>query len=170
MSMAASRSIRRMRPADAEAVAGLLSASWKRTYEHLMGLEKVEAANARLHAPEALAAEAGDNSVIAFVAEAADGAIVGHAMAKMDASRKVWLERLHVAPRQFGSGLAADLLRAILAAHAGLASVSLEVIDGNDRAIAFYRKHGFVVTARKSACGSVEGVPTLVMTRILPRA
>ena len=54
MSMAASRSIRRMRPADAEAVAGLLSASWKRTYEHLMGLEKVEAANARLHAPEAL--------------------------------------------------------------------------------------------------------------------
>jgi ribosomal protein S18 acetylase RimI-like enzyme len=162
--------IRRMRAADAGAVAELLRASWRQTYEHLMGLEKVEAANARMHTAERLAAEADDNSIIAFVAANAEGAIVGHALAKMDNNRKVWLDRLHVAPKLFGTGLAADLLRAILAAHAGLATISLEVIEGNDRAIAFYRKHGFAVTERKSACGSVENVPTLVMTKLLPRA
>jgi len=162
--------IRRMRAADASAVAELLRASWRETYEHLMGLEKVEAANARMHVPERLAAEAEDDSVIAFVAEGPDGAIVGHALAMMDAKRQVWLDRLHVAPKLFGSGLAANLLRAILAAHAGLSTIALEVIEGNDRAIAFYRKHGFAVTDRKSSCGSVEGVPTLVMTKILSRA
>ena len=162
--------IRHMRAADADAVAELLSASWRETYEHLMGLDKVEQANARLHTPERLAAEAEDNSIIAFVAEADDGAIIGHAMAKMDANHKVWLDRLHVAPKQFGTGLAANLLRAMLAAHSGLASISLEAIEGNERAIAFYRKHGFAVTDHKSSCGSVDGVPTLVMTKFLSRA
>lgn len=163
-------SIRRMRKDDADAVSRLLKASWLQTYEHLMGVAKVDAANAALHTAQKLAAELDDDRVMAFVATDKDGAILGHAMAKMDANGQVWLERLHVASGNFGSGLAADLMRATLAAHAGLASIALEVIEGNDRAIAFYRKHGFFEAERRNSCGSVTGVPTIVMRKLLPRA
>ncbi len=162
--------IRRMNADDATAVADLLASSWRRTYEATMGVDKLERAIASWGQPQSLARESGDEEIIAFVAEEDGGAIVGHAMAFMKDDRSVWLERLHVAPGRFGTGLAADLLHAVLAAHAGLPSIGLEVLEGNDRAIRFYEKHGFVVVERKNACGSVDGVPTLVMRKILPRA
>ena len=53
-----------------------------------------------------------------FVAERADGSVAGYAMAVMDDRGDVLLERLHIDPGEFGTGLAADLLHAVLAAHA----------------------------------------------------
>lgn len=161
--------IRHMVPADAEAVSALLRDSWRATHGPLMGEARALETSAKWHAPERLAAEAADPDIIAFVAQAADGAICGHAMAQMDEHRQAWLKRLYIAPARFGTGLAEDLLHAVLAAHSGLPSIALEVADGNHRAIAFYRKHGFAETARKADCGGVD-VPTLVMTKVLPRA
>ncbi|TIW20804.1 MAG: GNAT family N-acetyltransferase, partial [Mesorhizobium sp.] len=94
------------------------------------------------HAPDKLAAELADDDKMSFVAERPDGSIAGYAMAAMDDRGDVMLDRLHIEPEEYGSGLATDLLHAVLAAHAGIASIALEVIEGNDRAIAFYRKHG----------------------------
>ncbi|TIN54865.1 MAG: GNAT family N-acetyltransferase, partial [Mesorhizobium sp.] len=70
----------------------------------------------------------------------------------------------------FGSGLAVDLLHAVLAAHAGIPSIALEVIEGNERAIAFYRKHGFEVAERRPAAHGVGGHASLIMRRMLPMA
>ncbi|TIU03033.1 MAG: GNAT family N-acetyltransferase, partial [Mesorhizobium sp.] len=71
---------------------------------------------------------------------------------------------------EFGTGLAADMLHAVLAAHSGIPSIALEVIEGNDRAIAFYRKHGFEVVERRPASHGVEGHASFIMRRLLPRA
>jgi len=82
----------------------------------------------------------------------------------------VRLDRLHIEAQEFGGGVAVDLLHAVLAAHAGIPSIALEVIEGNDRAIAFYRKHGFEVVERRPAAHGVGGHASLIMRRMLPRA
>ncbi|WP_245420423.1 MULTISPECIES: GNAT family N-acetyltransferase [unclassified Mesorhizobium] len=128
--------IRAMTKNDLTAVSRLLGGSWRRTYSPIMGEQNTARLSDEKHAPEKLAAELADNNKMSFVAERTDGSIAGYAMAAMDEKGGVLLDRLHVEPEEFGSGLAVDLLHAVLAAHAGIPSIALEVIEGNDRAIA----------------------------------
>lgn len=161
--------IRHMSEDDAEAVSVLLRASWDTTYTSLMGAEKVKVQNDGMHDPVSIAADLRRPHSEAFVAVTGDGVVVGHAYATV---RKgvLWLDRLHVAPDHQGTGLAAGLLQAVMVNYVGEPAISLEVIEGNDRAIRFYEKHGFDVIEHNSACGSIQGVPTLVMRRPLSRA
>ena len=162
--------IRAMTKNDLAAVSRLLGQSWRRTYSPIMGAEPTARLSDEKHAPEKLAAELADNNKMSFVAEQGDGSIAGYAMAAMDSQGDVMLDRLHIEPSAYGSGLAQDLLHAVLAAHAGVASIALEVIEGNDRAIAFYRKHGFEVVERRPAAHGVGGHASLIMRRLLSRA
>ena len=161
--------IRHMREADADAVSALLIASWDRTYAPLMDAAKVRAQNDTRHQPEHIVSDMARPHAESFVAVAEDGKVVGYAFA--DVTKGVlWLDRLHIDPQYQGTGVAAGLLQAVIANYVGERSISLEVIEGNDRAIAFYRKQGFEVTERKGACGTIEGVPTLIMRRVISRA
>jgi len=159
-----------MTKSDAAAVSRLLGQSWRRTYSPIMGDETAAQLSDDRHAPEQLAAELEDDNNMCFVAERPDGSISGYAMAVMDDRGDVLLERLHIEPQEFGRGLAVDLLHAVLAAHAGIPSIALEVIEGNDRAIAFYRKHGFEVVERRPAAHGVGGHASVIMRRALSRA
>ncbi|MGE0501820.1 MAG: GNAT family N-acetyltransferase [Rhizobiaceae bacterium] len=158
-----------MESRDAEVVSRLLSESWASTYGPLMGEGRAADASARIHAPALLRAELERGDATSFVAEDEAGSIVGYAYA-FRKERDVDLDRLHVVPAMHGSGVAADLLHAVFAAFIGDRQIMLEVLEGNDRAIRFYEKHGFSVGERRNACGGVEGVPTLVMRRALPGA
>lgn len=151
-------------------VSRLLGQSWRHTYSPVLGAETTARLSDEKHAPERLAAELGDDNKMSFVAERADGSLAGYAMAAMDDKGEVMLERLHIDKSEYGTGLAADLLHAVLAAHAGIPSIALEVIGGNDRAIAFYRKHGFEVVERRPAAHGVGGHASLIMRRLLPMA
>ncbi|MEP6566261.1 MAG: GNAT family N-acetyltransferase [Mesorhizobium sp.] len=155
---------------DVAAVSRLLGRSWRRTYSPIMGVEITARLSDDKHAPERLAAELVDDNKMSFVAERADGTIAGYAMAEMGGRGDVMLDRLHIDKSEFGTGLAADLLHAALAAHAGIPSIALEVIEGNDRAIAFYRKHGFEAVERRAAAHGVGGHTSLIMRRPLSRA
>jgi ribosomal protein S18 acetylase RimI-like enzyme len=162
--------IRAMTEADVSEVSRLLGESWRRTYGPLIGIETTARISDEHHAPERLAAELADDNVLSFVAERADGSIAGYAVARMDEAGDVKLERLHIDQSEYGTGLAADLLHAVLAAHAGIASIALEVLEGNERAIAFYRKHGFEIVSRQPASHGAEGHFSLIMRRTLSRA
>lgn len=162
--------IRAMTKNDLAAVSRLLGQSWRRTYSPIMGADSTARLSDEKHAPEKLAEELADNNKMSFVAERSDGSIAGYAMAAMDDKGDVMLDRLHIEPEAFGSGLAVDLLHAVLAAHAGIPSIALEVIEGNDRAIAFYRKHGFEVVEHRPAAHGVAGHASLIMRRLLSRA
>jgi ribosomal protein S18 acetylase RimI-like enzyme len=161
--------IRRMEARDVEAVSHLLSTSWRSTYGPLMGEARAIEASARIHAPELLQSELENDGSASFVAEDATGSPVGYAYAFRKGGEVV-LERLHVAQASQGTGLAADLLHAVFASFTGDRQVMLEVLEGNVRAIHFYRKHGFAVSERRDACGGVEGVPTVIMRRVLSSA
>ena len=160
--------VRHMTGEDAADVAALLAGSWQRTYAPLMGAEKVAAEVADFTA-ERIASDLKRPHSESFVAVADDGAIVGYAYAIVEKA-VLWLDKLHLLPEQQGSGIASALLQAVMVNYVGEPSISLEVIDGNDRAISFYEKNGFMLVERKSACGTIQGVPTLVMRRSLPRA
>ncbi len=162
--------IRAMTAKDVPSVSRLLGESWRRTYSSIMGAETTARLSDDKHAPERLAAELPDDNKMSFVAERPDGSIAGYAMAAMDDRGDVLLDRLHIDKSEFGSGLATDLLHAVLAAHAGIASIALEVIEGNDRAIAFYRKHGFEVVEHRAAAHGISGHASLIMRRPLSRA
>jgi ribosomal protein S18 acetylase RimI-like enzyme len=161
--------IRFMTERDLRAVSRLLGDSWRRTYGPIIGEDKAVRTSGEYHAPDRLAAELANNDMMSFVAERRDGTIVGYAMAELK-DGDVKLDRLHIDKSEFGSGLAADLLHAVLAAHAGMASIALEVIEGNDRAMAFYRKHGFEVVERQAASHGAEGHSSFIMRRLPPRA
>jgi ribosomal protein S18 acetylase RimI-like enzyme len=162
--------VRAMADRDVQAVSRLLGESWRRTYSPILGAETTARISDERHAPERIAAELKDPDKMSFVAERPDGSIAGYAMAEMDDTGDVMLDRLHIDKSEYGTGLAADLLHAVLAAHAGIPSIALEVIEGNDRAMAFYRKHGFEVVERRAASHGVEGHSSFIMRKLLSRA
>lgn len=157
-----------MAEADAPAVSRLLAASWRRTYSPFLGADEAARISLEKHAPAQLAAELADPDNMAFVAERDGGSIVGYALATMHPHGEAVLERLHVNSAEYGRGTAVDLLHAVLAAHAGVPSIALEVVEGNERAIAFYRKHGFEVVERRPASFGPAGLMSFIMRRQLP--
>jgi len=147
---------------DAEAVSRLLGASWRRTYGSILGDDIVERITGEYHAPPRLRVELADSQRTSLVAERPDGSIAGYANTEPDASGDVTLDRLHIEKSEFGTGLAARMLVAICAAHAGAPGIRLEVIDGNDRAMAFYRKHGFAVISHGPSSHEGLGISSIL--------
>ena len=91
---------------------------------------------------EALTSSIG--SIAHWVAEA-DGVVVGVANLGLLEGRPV-MWKLYVHPDRHGQGLGRALLAEVVAAADG--PLTLEYLDGNERALAFYRGHGFVETHR----------------------
>jgi ribosomal protein S18 acetylase RimI-like enzyme len=134
--------IRAMTEQDVPSVSLLIGESWRRTYSPIMGAETAALISDEDHTLQRIAAELTDTNKMSFVAERPDGSIAGYAMAKMNEAGDVMLDRLHIDQSEYGTGLAANILHAVFAAHSGIPSIALEVLEGNDRAMAFYRKHG----------------------------
>ena len=161
--------IRAAQTADANAISQLLTGSWHRTYDAFMGVERVNEITASSHAPDVLVAEINDSSILTLVAVDQGGAVTGVVKIESRAAGELYLDRLHIAPEAFGTGLADQLLNAAIAASGPYETISLEVLAGNKRAIAFYLKRGFIETANLDACGTALSVPTLVMTKSFPK-
>jgi len=161
--------IRNMTQEDAAEVSKLYVGSWQRTYGSLLEKKVLEEQIAERFSAEIQAEEARDPDIITLVA-VEDGKIVGASLAAMDERNQAWLDRLHLLPGYFGSGLAEDLLRATLAKHTGLQTIALKVLTENKRAIAFYEKHGFSLTDEIANDPQVGGADTVVMTRTIARS
>lgn len=102
--------------------------------------------------------ELGDSAATFFCAEK-DGTPAGYAKLYRDAAqvcvtgtRKVELQRIYVAPASIGSGVGLMLLHSCIkmARQEGFETLWLGVWEHNDRAIAFYRNHGFVDVGKQT--------------------
>ncbi len=80
----------------------------------------------------------------------------------------VEIGRLYVARGVQGRGIGRQLLGVACAAFVDATHFRLDVDPRNRRAIAFYARHGFVVTGEGEDCGG-SGLPHLVMERAQPR-
>lgn len=161
--------IREMTVSDAGIVSELYADSWRRTYSDLYDEAGLAAQIAKRFSEEKQTEEVKNADVITLVVTDGD-AVIGASSSMMDGRNQAWIDRMHILPEYFGTGLADDLMRATIAKHSGLQSLALKVLKGNDRAIHFYEKHGFNVTDTIEADEAVGGASAVVMTRTIPRS
>jgi ribosomal protein S18 acetylase RimI-like enzyme len=146
--------IRPAAPGDLPAIRDLLVGTWHATYDRLLGREKVTEVTDRWHSLSNLAEQvkAISPSNLFLVAEQA-GEILATASVSLDAEGAATLSRLYVLPRCQGLGLGAALLRASLDAFPKARLARLEVEPRNSRAIAFYKRFGFLPVSSGNSCG-----------------
>lgn len=161
--------IRSATPSDLPAVRELLVETWHATYDGIYGAADVTAITNRWHSLENLEKQLAAAECAFLVAESGNS-LAGTAYARSTADGLVELARLYVRPVRQGNGIGLRLLVACASAFPVASRMRLEVEPGNAPAIAFYRRRGFEVSAKTSACGGdVEAAKTaLIMEASLP--
>lgn len=142
--------------------------AWRQAYGQVRGEEFFEFHRQQLDAQVAWWERGLAGGAQFFIAEQADGRIIGIAGGTpvidedKDAGVDIELGMLYVLEDFYGSGLGEHLLDTVL----GKRDALLWVLQGNDRAIAFYRKHGFEVDGTsEELTGSWQGLTELRMVR-----
>lgn len=137
--------IREARLGELDAAAAVRARCWRESFGGIVPPEVLD--NAEAWAPqeaERWASEMITRGATYWIALDADGEIVGVAHAdaasEPDAPASLWLETLYVLDGAKGSGLAGALLHRAIGDEL---PAYLWVIEGNERAVAFYRHHGF---------------------------
>lgn len=143
--------IRRAVPADAEALAELAARTFRDTFEADNTPEDMAAHLARSYSPAAQLAEITSPDIVTLLAVCGEPAGFaqlrrGPVPACVTSPRPVELWRLYVDRAWHGRGVAGRLMVTALgeAAATGASALWLGVWERNPRAIAFYRKSGFV--------------------------
>ncbi len=133
---------------DLDAVVEIGHRTWPETFEPIAGREYVEMGLAKWWTADAtIPAIRSGRTLVAEV----DGRVVGMAVyGTHDDDLVLW--KLYVLPEHHSRGIGHLLLDAVLAraAELGHRSLHVSVVDGNDRALRFYERHGFREFAREA--------------------
>ena len=155
--------------ADLPKISALLSETWHDTYDEIYGVERVSEITQSWHSQKALEPRLGRPESEFIVAD--DGARIGGMAfaASSDAQRKlVVLHQLYVHPNVQGQGIGTELLREIFEAFPDALTIRLEVEEANEKALNFYKSHGFEAVGRTDNCGDPKsGIHALLMERPL---
>lgn len=140
-----------VRPANGDDLAAVLDVghrTWPSTFEPIAGPEYVEMGLAKWWTPDAVIPAI--RSGRTFVAEV-DGDVVAMAVHGPHEDEHV-LWKLYVLPERQGGGVGRRLLQAVLrrASELGHTRLAVPVVEGNDRALRFYERHGFREIAREA--------------------
>jgi GNAT superfamily N-acetyltransferase len=144
-------------PADARAIAAVSVASWRAAYRGLMPddvLAGLSVHDRERNWSDALSADESPTSVVvATVADAVVGfAAGGPPLVPVDRADPSLgdLYALYVDPDRWGCGIGARLHAAVLdrLRARGYTSAGLWILDGNQRALRFYVRHGWTDTGR----------------------
>lgn len=159
----------RLRPAterDAEAVAAVQVASWRAAYAGLLPdayLAELDVAEWAERRRSILAAMAESGAGVTLLAES-ESRVVGFVAAGPPLAPAppvtAWLYALYLDPPWWGLGLGHALHEAAMEAlrAGGYARAELWVLRGNERAIGFYRRHGWSRDGREQLDRSIPGV------------
>jgi len=167
--------IRIARAADAAALSELAESTFRDAFGAQNTREDMDLHCQRSYRPEVQAAEIGDASLETFVAEDR-GRLVGYAQvarrsqpACVPEPSAVELRRLYVRREHHGKGLAQELMEAVRtsAIATGSRLLWLGVWERNPRAIAFYRRCGFVEVGHQVFVLGTDPQRDLVMTLAL---
>ncbi len=136
--------IRPAGPEDAEAIGRVHALSRTAAYDGLVppqALARVTPESQAAYWAERLAVEADPHAAYVLVV---DGTVEGFALGS-GVDRTATLHALHVLPRRHGSGAGRALHDRLLDDFAawGCTTAELWVLEGNERAQSFYRRHGW---------------------------
>lgn len=146
-----SQRLRLATPDDAEALVDLHHACWREAYAGLLPAEVIEGTFADRAAHVARRrTRLADPDAPTYVVEV-DGELVGFATAgpprQEDPPTDLELYAVYARAATWGTGVGHALLEAALGDRAAY----LRVLDGNERALAFYRRHGFALDGATEA-------------------
>ncbi|AJY47206.1 GNAT family N-acetyltransferase [Martelella endophytica] len=154
---------------DVAAVCELLDTTWHDTYDPILGREKVDALVAEWHSPAAVKVRLARPGGEFLVAD--DGRrIGGMAYAALSEKRPdmINLNQLYVHPDCQRQGVGRDLFAEIETCFPNARRLAVEVMNGNDAAVAFYRAHGLTEAGTTQNCGSCgSGIPAVIMEKEL---
>ncbi|MGI5187604.1 N-acetyltransferase family protein [Promicromonospora sp. CA-289599] len=138
-----------IRPAtttDAEAIARVDIASWRGAYSEILSDSYLSSLDVSERAGRWNAAVAA-RDITVLVAEDESGTVgftsVGPSRDEDAEPGDLEIYAIYLHPRAWGSGVARDLMRTVLDGLAPGTVVSLWILQGNERAQHFYRRHGF---------------------------
>ena len=162
---AASFIIRPAQPGDVAAIVPLVKASWARTYDPAIGETARRAISDAKHVPDLFLAEIEQPDKAAMVALAGDS-LIGHVGGYRLENGNFYVDHLHVDKALHGQGVAAALmdgLRDHLTAEMSPppTAIELTVLKGNDRALAFYAKHGFIELGEAERLADIPAIHLL---------
>lgn len=152
-------------PADAGAIADLHTASWQQTYRRLMPdayLDGVLPGQMRERWANRLADPPGGTILLVAQGSSMTGFFYGMAGTK---PHDFLIDNLHVHADHQGTGLGTRLMRAGIteAVEKGFLTAHLKVLQGNDRAVTFYRRLGGVTCPKEQddfpGLGPVTAIP-----------
>ncbi|WP_419705891.1 N-acetyltransferase family protein [Promicromonospora sp. NFX87] len=138
--------IRPATTADAEAIARVDIASWRGAYSEILSDSYLSSLDVGERAGRWNAAVAA-RDVTVLVAEDESGTVgftsVGPSRDEDAEPGDLEIYAIYLHPRAWGTGVARDLMRTVLDGLTPGSVVTLWILEGNERAQHFYRRHGF---------------------------
>lgn len=143
--MPRSQTVRRWVAADVERIGWVHSRSRQEAYAGLVPADALARVTPEQQAGFWRARLAGLPEQHAGVVVEHEGEVVGFALGQFDTESGAELNAIHVLPERQGIGAGQALMDVVVDAFRewGVADVHLHVIEGNERAQAFYRRNGW---------------------------
>jgi len=162
-----------VRPVEArevEAARDLTNRSWVSTYTPLIGEQTTREIIQDRHSAERFTDQARDaalgNTQSLFLVAEMEGRIAGHCYTfEKDGT---YVDRLHVDPALKGHGIGRAMLTHVEATQPEGTRIWLDVLRGNDDAIAFYERVGYRSIGETDACGGLAGIPAVIFEKTVP--
>lgn len=156
--------IRRAQEHDLAGIYDIGEASWWATYPDYVPLPVIEQGLAEWWSPEVLGARLDGQYVTLVLVDDEDdvwGMLTGQPVYRRGGA---WVDRLYLHPEITGSGWGRALLEVYIESlDENTPYLELDLFEGNDRALAFYEKLGFVVVERMVENYFGYGVPMLIL-------
>ena len=150
-------------PDDAERIVDIRNTGWREAYAHLLSAEFLANLTSDVERLRESLAQA--RRTVTVVAEL-DGEVVGYALAgppldDEDEPRDWGLFHIYQYPRAYGSGTGQALIDAAL----GDRPAYLWTAEDNPRALAFYRRNGFIPDGTRKTIADWENLAAIRMVR-----
>lgn len=145
----------------------LLYKTWTSTYLSIYSLETIDTVTAYWHSVKLLTKQI-LNPNIAFIVTKDNKKIIGmcNAIFKQK-NNSLNIQKLHVDPGYQHQGIGSTLIKKVIEAFPNVSKVNLEVEKHNNRALAFYQKHGFNESGKKVFVVKGIRMPCLVMEKVI---
>ena len=142
--------------ADVDAIVDLARVVWYDTYPAIISRAQIEFMLAQRYDAAKIRSELTQAGVWWDQARIGQQ-LVGFACSLSSANRELKLDKIYVDPQHQGAGVGARLIGQVAARAraAGCPTLILAVNKRNERAIAAYRRHGFIV--REAVCVDIGG-------------
>jgi GNAT superfamily N-acetyltransferase len=147
----------------------LVKSSWARTYDPVIGVEARKAKSDAKHIPALFLSEIERDDAMGLVAKAEDN-LIGYVGGEMRGSDVFFIDHLHVDPAWLGKDIATGLLlklRSELENSIRSKCIELTVLENNHRAIAFYKKTGFIEAKGANEDEGLGGIPSNLMRWVI---